>query len=516
MRVELSSNMSLDLQSVLTGRCCVIGQSGSGKSYLVGVIAEELSKAQRSFLIVDTEGEYKALKGIAKVITIGAEDADLGLDVDYVNTLTQAMEFGMPIVLDVSEVANKQEYVYGVLEKLYSIEETARKPFLVIIEEADTFVPQITKQKINIIEEISVRGRKRGIGLMVATQRPANISKNVLAQCSYGFIGKLTIENDINAVKTLLEDKVLLSEVSKLGTGEFIPFGQAGAEKFRVKQRTAKHYGATPSLGEVSTSKDLSTIINELKGSSKNQSAKMQSVSHSIYTLDQTKTNEELIKKAGDLAKKQFMFFGKPTESVESVKEKYLPLVLLEVRIPTGKRNEYAESKALISSKSSFVKLGKNEILQMNSPRVATLSDDDIDLLEFVRKKRNTEFADIAKHLEISSALATSRVRKLEKGSLLAVKNNTVSAVNYEKMLNENNLNVVQKSARIGSAELACTPPDKKEARKLFRYIFPTAQITAAKIIYVPYNEITLRSKNRVRIFAIDSVFGKEININAL
>ena len=54
-----------------TGRTCVIGSSGSGKSYTVGVICEELCKNKVPFVIVDTEGEYSGLKDKYNVVWIG-------------------------------------------------------------------------------------------------------------------------------------------------------------------------------------------------------------------------------------------------------------------------------------------------------------------------------------------------------------------------------------------------------------------------------------------------------------
>ena len=62
--IRLSDDFSISEQELLTGRCCVIGQSGSGKSFLVGVISEELAREHLPFVIIDTEGEYKSLKSL--------------------------------------------------------------------------------------------------------------------------------------------------------------------------------------------------------------------------------------------------------------------------------------------------------------------------------------------------------------------------------------------------------------------------------------------------------------------
>ena len=58
----LNIGFEIDADELVTGRTCVIAQSGAGKSYAIGVILEELLKKNVAFCIVDPEGEYKSLK----------------------------------------------------------------------------------------------------------------------------------------------------------------------------------------------------------------------------------------------------------------------------------------------------------------------------------------------------------------------------------------------------------------------------------------------------------------------
>ena len=44
----------IDAQELVTGRTCVIGQSGSGKSYLIAVLCEKLLSNKIAFCIIDT------------------------------------------------------------------------------------------------------------------------------------------------------------------------------------------------------------------------------------------------------------------------------------------------------------------------------------------------------------------------------------------------------------------------------------------------------------------------------
>ncbi len=364
MNVNLAEGIEIDVQTMMTGRGCIIGQSGSGKSFLMGVIAEELCRYRMPFCVIDTEGEYRALKSQFNVIVVGGESKDLSLDMDWTKIFEASIANEVPIVLDVSDVIDKKGLVFKALEALYQLENSARKPYLVLIEEADKFAPQVVGKGANIIEEISVRGRKRGIGLLIATQRPANISKNVLSQCSYGFIGKLTIENDLSAVKILFDSRDKLVAITKLGVGEFVPFGLDYDTNFRVKGRVVRHIGSTPGVEQYGqTDPKLSSILKELKGAVVRPVAKQQkrrSNTVQILAIPASFTMEQANAYAERVAKKRFLLFGDVTEVVSTVSREYLPLGLCTVRIPTRHRNEYLEYYALVSGKGELVTLDRD------------------------------------------------------------------------------------------------------------------------------------------------------------
>ena len=57
MELKISDDFSVDPSHIVTERTAIIGQSGSGKSYLVSVICEELASNDLGFVLLDTEGE---------------------------------------------------------------------------------------------------------------------------------------------------------------------------------------------------------------------------------------------------------------------------------------------------------------------------------------------------------------------------------------------------------------------------------------------------------------------------
>ncbi|MGQ9781267.1 MAG: helicase HerA domain-containing protein [Nitrososphaeria archaeon] len=69
----------VDADLIATGRTCIVGASGSGKSYAVGVVCGELCKNKVPFTIVDVEGEFSGLKERYELIWVGeGQGCDIG------------------------------------------------------------------------------------------------------------------------------------------------------------------------------------------------------------------------------------------------------------------------------------------------------------------------------------------------------------------------------------------------------------------------------------------------------
>ena len=259
----------VDAQELVTGRTCIIAQSGAGKSWSIAVLCEKMCRNNIGFCLIDTEGEYYSLKEkFDNIWWIGAEGGDsrtgnirMDYDIEKVNIrhiLQRAVAESRPVIYDVSEI-DMIPRVSKMTHELYEVATDQRKPYLLIVEEADKFIPQ-SKDSIKKIEEISRRGRKRGLGLMVATQRPAIVTKNVLSQCNNQIIGKLSIDNDLKAVGLFFSSKQEVEELTTLNPGDFYVMGNLVREKTKMRfgRRETQHRGLTPLLEyrEISTEED--------------------------------------------------------------------------------------------------------------------------------------------------------------------------------------------------------------------------------------------------------------------
>ncbi len=535
MDINVGPGIDIDAQLVVTGRGCVIGQSGSGKSYLVGVVIEELCALGLPFVVIDTEGEYSSLKSKFNVIWVGEENgADIGTKIDYAELFSKSMDNSIPVVLDVSDVMDRADLVYRALKSLYAVGEKKRKPYLVIIEEADKFAPQIVHPEANIVEEISVRGRKRGIGLLVATQRPANVSKNVLAQCSYGFVGKLSIENDIKAVTILFEDKKRLFNIPNLKTGSFMPFGLGHNDEIRVKKRRVVHGGSTPSLSQSLPSLDadrMEKVIKDVRSgvtiSNKTTTkiggevqasgapARHANQVRMSYVMEQGFTENDARDYATRETKKQFGIFGKSVEQVDSIKLVYSTSVLCSLRLPTRRPNEYNEISVLLKG-TSMVTLGKKiDLHSTGLTGPVKMNEKEKAVLKSLYIRNKSDPRGIEKDTGIPDIDVEKTLSRFRRIGLVTEDRGTVTFNNYKRYALHSQPNVSKKPIMTDETQ-------KTEARMLsdaegmVSTLFPGSTLLSTTVVYLPIYRISLRKGGRVRIFNIEAVYGNRIELPEL
>lgn len=107
------------------------------------------------------------------------------------------------------------------------------RPVFVVIEEAHRFIGEKVSDTAGAAkqgsERIAREGRKYGLGLMVVSQRPSELSETALSQCGTFISMRLTNPGDQNRIKSALPDTVanLAEALPSLRTGEALVTGEA-------------------------------------------------------------------------------------------------------------------------------------------------------------------------------------------------------------------------------------------------------------------------------------------------
>ena len=153
---------------------------------------------------------------------------------------------GTIAVIDLSLVPSEVVHiVVSVLARMifealqrYRREEGEELPTTLVLEEAHTFVyqglggemaPPAGRACARVFERIAREGRKFGLGLVLASQRPSEVSPTVLSQCNTFLLHRLVNDRDQDLVKRLVPDGLgpLLRELPSLPTRRGILLGWA-------------------------------------------------------------------------------------------------------------------------------------------------------------------------------------------------------------------------------------------------------------------------------------------------
>ncbi len=128
--------------------------------------------------------------------------------------------------------------------KLYqNTAEREKDPVLLVCEEAHRYVPDRGEAEYaaaqTAIRRIAREGRKYGIGLMLVSQRPADVETTVISQCSTWLVLRLTNSADQEHVARFLPDGLsgMVNALPNLAQQEAIFVGEGAALPARVRIR---------------------------------------------------------------------------------------------------------------------------------------------------------------------------------------------------------------------------------------------------------------------------------------
>ncbi len=203
---------------------------------------------------------YRSASSTSKVSTWGIKDRYEAIwigdrevcdvmwsDVD-IGQLVRTAPSAPPLILDFSRVDNQQESVSTFLTPLWKASAGGGSPYLIVLDEADRVVPR-SGPRLEVAFEIAVRGRKRGLGLMVCTQRPSQVDQDIIGQCTLQMVGRLLLEADLRAVGPFF-GKEKADGLADLGRGRFWVLGEGrpSGELVAVRARETSHKSETPEL----------------------------------------------------------------------------------------------------------------------------------------------------------------------------------------------------------------------------------------------------------------------------
>ena len=250
--------LDVDLSRLIAYKCLIQGSAGAGKSMALRHIIEQ-AHPHTAIALLDPEAEFANLASHIGAPTIRAADvAADGLAIVALN----ARRHRLSVHLDLSDLSPDERIVRAsafLNGLLTAPKEHWPHTMLVAIDEAHLIAPhlaasgrdaEIRRLGIATLTELCARGRKRGLGPVIATQRLAKLASSVVSECHNHLLGLNVYDRDVARAGDLLGFPYQKAcQLRTLPAGRFFAIGPAFAREavaVDVAIASTPHVGATP------------------------------------------------------------------------------------------------------------------------------------------------------------------------------------------------------------------------------------------------------------------------------
>jgi len=273
MNLILSDDLKLPLEAV-TRTFSILAMKGVGKTHCGVVMTEEMLKAGQNVIVIDPIGVWWGLRSSKdgrseghSVVIFGGEHGDAPLEETAGETIASAIvQNNFSAILDLSQMRKGAQVrlMTAFAESLYRLN---RRPLHLMVDEADAFAPQRPmkgeERLLGSFEDIVRRGRARGLGVTLITQRAAIINKNVLTQTEVLVCLRVMAPQDREAVEAWIEahgtekeKESFTNSLASLKRGQAWFWSPGWLDLFKlvqIRDRETFDSSATPKVGQVAS-----------------------------------------------------------------------------------------------------------------------------------------------------------------------------------------------------------------------------------------------------------------------
>jgi len=254
--VVLSSDVHLPPE-IVYAKMFICGQSGSGKSFTTGVLMEEMARLGLQFVCFDALGAHKGVKQLPNVVEI-VPTMEMQPNMErFVDEIERNPD--MSAVIDCSHVddATVQKIIAEYVENLFK--KRLGRGIMTIIEECQDLVPQQkpSLESYGPIVKLCKKGRQYGYGVCLISQRPHEVAKAALTQCTIHIIHAVIQTRDLMAVKDQIAQGTdrnatnsLLDSIRNFEAGECLLYSPSLVPQMRG---TREHFVQTTIRSDRST-----------------------------------------------------------------------------------------------------------------------------------------------------------------------------------------------------------------------------------------------------------------------
>jgi hypothetical protein len=250
-----------------------LAMRGAGKSNAVVVMAEEMYRLGLPWVAIDPKGDWWGIRSNKRgtgpglpIPIFGGLHGDLPLEPEAGAFIADLIvRENLTCILDVSEFASKAKqarFLADFADRLYRLHGRHPQPRHIFAEEADEYIPQRVMADmarcVGKWEQIIKRGRQRGLGCSVITQRSASINKDALSQVLTLVVMRTTSPHDRKAILGWVDyhaaGREIVDALPELPSGDawvVSPQWLGRTERITFNRRSTFDSGETPKMGAV-------------------------------------------------------------------------------------------------------------------------------------------------------------------------------------------------------------------------------------------------------------------------
>lgn len=242
--ISREQGITLDPAELAETRCIAQASSGGGKSHLLRLIAEQAA-ASVPVIVIDPEGELHTLREVIPAVLVGP-GGEIPCEPESAARIARGLlEQACSAIIDLSDLHQDRhgEFVAGFIASAMAAPSRCWRPTLFLIDEAHRFCPQGGRKddaKLAVADLMS-RGRKRGYGGVLVTQRISKLDKDAVGEAANKFVGLANLDLDIVRAADLIgvtknDAQVLRSMKPGEWFGAGPAFAHDGVVRFRADQ----------------------------------------------------------------------------------------------------------------------------------------------------------------------------------------------------------------------------------------------------------------------------------------
>lgn len=163
----------------------VFGNSATGKSWMVGLIAEGLHHEDYQVLLLDPEGDFRGLRVLPRFVSMTGDRSTLPPPTAVVSLLDEG---GVSLVLDLSQypMTMRSHYLAELIRALRPVRERKFRPHWIVLDEAQEFLCE-GSEVTTLLRPLLDAG-----GWTFVSYRPDRLSESVLTSLHHCLLTRLT------------------------------------------------------------------------------------------------------------------------------------------------------------------------------------------------------------------------------------------------------------------------------------------------------------------------------------